>query len=265
MIVYEREHDFVLTAQQEHGQVAGEMASYWKHELLADASHFEELVLAAREHDRGWIELDAAPFWNDYGQSPYSFRDFPLRPRFVFYQKGIAEVCAKSMYAGLLCSMMYTELFQNTLGANAHDDEDIREYLNSERKQQSEWIVQLGGGEELQRRLQSDVDIMLFCDQLSLFLCMEEPGTPAARYEFFAEGLGCTFDACGRQPIRAEWISKEKVGLSYVPFTEEFTVVMPYKSVPKASIRKFGLLQAYRRAEWKERKVLITALNQDSH
>ncbi|WP_440117965.1 DUF3891 family protein [Paenibacillus sp. QZ-Y1] len=261
MIVYEREHDFVLTAQHEHGLVAGEMASHWKTELLSDAAHREELVLAAREHDRGWIELDSAPFWNDYSQSPYSFRDFPLRPRFVFYRKGIEEVREQNVYAGLLCSMMYTELFQNNLGANAQDDEDIRDYLNKEREQQSSWEQQLGGGEALKRRLQSDVEIMLFCDQLSLFLCMEEPGTPAARYDFFAEGLGCTFDACARQPIQAEWLSNEKVGLSFVPFAEEFTVVMPYKSVPKASIRKFGMLQAYRRAEWKERRVMITGMS----
>lgn len=261
MIVYEREHDFVLTAQHEHGQVAGVMASHWKDELLADSRHREELILAAREHDRGWIELDSAPFWNDYSQSPYSFRDFPLRPRFVFYQKGIDEVREKSLYAGLLCSMMYTELFQNTLGANANDDDDIREYLKKEQSYQEDWQQQLGGGDELKRRLQSDLEIMLFCDQLSLFLCMEEPGTPASRYDFFAEGLSCTFDACGREPIRAEWISGDKVGLSYFPFTQEFTVGLPYKSVPKASIRKFGLLQAYRRAEWKERRVLITSMD----
>ncbi|MGC5770937.1 DUF3891 family protein [Paenibacillus pabuli] len=261
MIVYEREHDFVLTAQHEHGLAAGEMASHWKTELLADAAHRDELIIAAREHDRGWIELDAAPFWNDYSQTPYSFRDFPLRPRFVFYRKGIEEVREKNLYAGLLCSMMYTELFQNNLGVNEHDDEDIREYLNIEREQQLSWEQQLGDREALKQRLKSDVEIMLFCDQLSLFLCMEEPGTPAARYDFFADGLGCTFDACSRQPIRAEWLSNEKVGISFVPFDEDFTVSMPYKSVPKASIRKFGMLQAYRRAEWKERRVLITGMS----
>ncbi|KOY16910.1 DUF3891 family protein [Paenibacillus xylanivorans] len=261
MIVYEREHDFVLTAQHEHGLVAGEMASHWKTELLVDEAHREDLILAAREHDRGWIELDSSPFWNDYSQIPYSFRDFPLRPRFVFYRKGIEEVREKNLYAGLLCSMMYIELFQNNLGANTNDDEDIREYLDDEREHQLRWEQQLGGGEALKHRLKSDVEIILFCDQLSLFLCMEEPGTPAARYDFFAEGLGCTFDACSRQPIHAEWLSNEKVGLSFVPFDEEFTVAMPYKSVPKASIRKFGLLQAYRRAEWKERRVLITGMS----
>ncbi|GAS80535.1 MULTISPECIES: DUF3891 family protein [Paenibacillus] len=261
MIVYEREHDFVLTAQHEHGLVAGEMASHWKSELLADAAHRDDLILAAREHDRGWIELDSSPFWNDYSQSPYSFRDFPLRPRFVFYHKGIEEVRQKNLYAGLLCSLMYTELFQKNLGANAQDDEDIRDYLNEELEHQLSWEKQLGGdAEALKRRLQSDVEIMLFCDQLSLFLCMEEPGTPAARYDFFAEGLSCTFDACSRQPIQAEWLSNEKVGLSFFPFDEDFTVVLPYKSVPKASIRKFGMQQAYRRAEWKERRVLITEL-----
>ena len=97
------------------------------------------MILAAREHDRGWIELDSAPFWNDYSQSPYSFRDFPLRPRFVFYRKGIEEVREKNVYAGLLCSMMYTELFQKNLGANTQDDEDIRDYLNEEREKQWSW------------------------------------------------------------------------------------------------------------------------------
>ena len=80
--------------------------------------------------------------------------------------------------------MMYTELFQNTLGANPIDDDDIRDYLKKEQRFQEDWQQQLGGGDELKRRLQSDLEIMLFCDQLSLFLCMEEPGTPASRYDF---------------------------------------------------------------------------------
>lgn len=260
MIVYEREHDFVLTTQHEHGLAAGELAAHWKAELLPEGTQRDELLLATKEHDRGWIELDAAPFWNDYSQSPYSFRDFPLRPRFVFYRKGVEEVCQKSPYAGLLCSKMYTDLFQKTLGASPQDDENIRNYLETEREYQLALEMRLGGGEEMQRRVERDVGIMLFCDQLSLFLCMEEPGTPAARYEFFSKGLTCSFDACAGQVIQAEWLSGEKVGLSYFPFADDFIVTLPYKSVPKASIRKFGLLQAYGRAEWKERRVRITSM-----
>ncbi|WP_342555026.1 DUF3891 family protein [Paenibacillus sp. FSL R7-0652] len=262
MIVYEREHDFVLTAQHEHGLAAGEMAAHWKTEWLPHGPHRDELVLAAKEHDRGWIELDAAPLWNDYNQIPYSFRDFPLRPRFVFYRKGIEEVRQQSPYAGLLCSLMYTELFQKTLGANPEDDDDIREYLLEEQQQQESWKKELGGdAAALEGQLKNDVGVMLFCDQLSLFLCMEEPGTPAARYDFFAEGLGCGFDACPSQTIQAEWVSGEKVGLSFFPFDEQFEVSMSTKVLPKASIRKFGMLQAYRRAGWKKRRVLITELS----
>ncbi|CAI6017383.1 hypothetical protein PAECIP112173_00115 [Paenibacillus sp. JJ-100] len=262
MIVYEREYDFVLTAQHEHGIAAGNMAAHWRTEWLPHGSHRDELILAAREHDRGWIELDAAPLWNDYSQVPYSFRDFPLRPRFVFYRKGIEEVRQQNAYAGLLCSVMYTELFQKTLGANPQDDDDIRQYLLEEQQQQDAWKKELGGDvATLEQRLKNDVEMMLFCDQLSLFLCMEEPGTPASRYDFFAEGLSCAFETCTSPTIKAEWISGEKVGLSFFPFDEEFEVVMSYKAVPKASIRKFGMLQAYRRAEWKKRHVRITALS----
>ncbi|MCK6074530.1 DUF3891 family protein [Paenibacillus silvae] len=261
MIVYEREHDFVLTAQHEHGVAAGDMAAHWKTAWLPPGSHRDELILAAKEHDRGWIELDAAPLWNDYSQVPYSFRDFPLRPRFVFYRKGIEEVRQHNAYAGLLCSLMYTELFQKTLGANPQDDEDIRQYLLEEQQQQDKWKRELGGdAAALEQRLKNDVETMLFCDQLSLFLCMEEPGTPASRYDFFADGLSCAFDHCISPTVKAEWISGEKVGLSFFPFNEEFEVTMSYKAVPKASIRKFGMLQAYRRADWKKRRVVITAL-----
>lgn len=111
------------------------------------------------------------------------------------------------------------------------------------------------------KRLKNDVEIMLFCDQLSLFLCMEEPGTPTARYDFFAEGLGCGFDTCPSSNVQVEWVSGEKVALSFFPFDEEFEVTMSYKVIPKASIRKFGMLQAYRRADWKKRQIWITAVS----
>ncbi|SCY89829.1 Protein of unknown function [Paenibacillus polysaccharolyticus] len=262
MIVYEREHDFVLTAQHEHGIVAGDMASHWKKKWLPHESHRDDLILAAKEHDRGWIDLDAAPLWNDYSQIPYSFRDFPLRPRFVFYRKGIEEVRQQNPYAGLLCSLMYTELFQKTLGANSEDDDDIRQYLQEEQLQQESWKKELGvNASELEEQLKNDVEIMLFCDQLSLFLCMEEPGTPTARYDFFAEGLGCGFDTCPSSNVQVEWVSGEKVALSFFPFDEEFEVTMSYKVIPKASIRKFGMLQAYRRADWKKRQIWITAVS----
>ena len=89
---------------------------------------------------------------------------------------------------------------------------------------------------------------------------MEEPGTPTARYDFFAEGLGCAFDTCRVQTSKSSGYQVRRWRYLF-SFDEEFEVAMSYKVLPKASIRKFGILQAYRRASWKKRGILITAVS----
>jgi hypothetical protein len=262
MIVFETEDGFVMTAQHDHGRIAGELASSWKVEHLGFPDNREELVYAAFRHDQGWIRLDAAPFWNDHAAAPYTFKDFPLSPRFVFYKLGIDEVEKEHPYAALLCSSMYCELVERSRGEHAGDMQLINEYLADEEQRRARLYQSLGGIDAWRDRVQSDLQRLMFCDELSLFICMQPPGTPASAYEWFANGLSTA--GLGHGTIRAEWISKEGIGLSFNPLEYGTRVTHIYRTVQKRSIRELGLAEAYRTAPVRQRTVSIESCAAES-
>ncbi|MFB5762101.1 DUF3891 family protein [Paenibacillus medicaginis] len=259
MIVFETEDAFVMTAQHDHGRIAGELASSWKEEHLGFPGSREELVYAAFQHDQGWIRLDAAPFWNDHAAAPYTFKDFPLSPRFVFYKLGIDEVEKVHPYAALLCSSMYSQLVERSRGEHAGDMQVINEYLADEEQRRARLYQSLGGIDVWHDRLQSDLQRLMFCDELSLFICMQSPGTAASEYEWFADGLSTA--GLGHGMIRAEWISEISVGLSFNPLEHNARVTHLYRTVPKRSIREQGLAEAYRLAPVQQRTLSIERLS----
>lgn len=65
MISREQDESFVMVKQHEHGRVAGEFALHFKEEQVPAGKRQEEVVWAISNHDRGWIDLDETPFWND--------------------------------------------------------------------------------------------------------------------------------------------------------------------------------------------------------
>ncbi|ALP34881.1 serine hydroxymethyltransferase [Paenibacillus sp. IHB B 3084] len=257
MVIYETDQAYIMTTQHDHAHISGELASQWEESAFKNRRHKQDFVYAAREHDRGWIQLDAAPFWNDHVSAPYTFIDFPLSPRFVFYHLGIDEVEQGNTYAALLCSLMYKELVGRTEHQNAQDKQITHVYQEAEEQRRQRLKQELACGVTFEHQVRTDVRRMLFCDELSLFLCSREPGTPAADYEWFADGL--SFPAVRHESgrVRAEWLSDQTVGLSFFPFKGKVEITHTFKKVDKEKIRTFGLLEAYRSSEWKHRTFTI--------
>jgi hypothetical protein len=254
MIVYEKEDSFIMITQHDHAKVSGDLASMWREDLLIGKEWRDDLIYAAYQHDRGWIDLDGSPFWNDAKKSPYSFRDFPLQPRFPHYVQGVDEVQRHSEYSALLCSLLYTTLFERI------NNEKAKPYLNHEYARQTTLKTRLQIDDEA--ALQHQLRVLLICDELSLFLCMEEPGTPTAQYELFAEGLHYSLDTMDTNNSDKKgvfWATREAVQLSFFPFQMDVNIVIPYKEVNKADIALKGMIKAYREAIQKEFSFLVQA------
>lgn len=84
MICREQDGTLVMTKQHEHGLLAGEFAKWFKEEHTPAEGRRAEVLWAVSNHDRGWIDLDETPFWNDAEGLPYSFLDFPVVPKLTF-------------------------------------------------------------------------------------------------------------------------------------------------------------------------------------
>ena len=251
MIIYEREHDWVMTPQHHHGLLSGDISQYWKTTFIEGTQKWSEVIFAIAQHDRGWIDLDETPFWNDKVNAPYSFIDFPLLPKLTFYTKGIDEVEKKSPYAGLLCSLHYQSFL---VGAK---EPAAIEFSRQEKTRQHRLMEQLNLLEEDKKELVNLHFLMIqFCDNLSLYLCIQEPGTPKTEeFPWFKDGFPEIFPFMDGQKIIAEWLNSKQVSLRPSPLVSPATVSVKVKEVKKANIHNWGIAKAYRDAAWKNRTV----------
>ncbi|NIK77205.1 hypothetical protein FHS15_002330 [Paenibacillus castaneae] len=243
MIVYEKEDAFILIAQHDHARVSGDLVSAWRNEMFLSEDRREDLNYAAYEHDSSWIQLDRIPLWNDAAQSPFSFRDFPGNIRFVFYTKGLDKVEETNAYAALLGSILYTTL------AEKFRNEDTIDFVEHEFSRQSAIIERLNVNVKL---LQMHVKALLLCDELSLFVCMEQPGTPRREYEWFANGFSYWFGESEQATLIADWKDDRTILLDPFPFQKEVETKLPYKEVSKSDAEQYGISEAYQRAHTRE-------------
>ncbi|MCP3026873.1 DUF3891 family protein [Halobacillus sp. A5] len=249
MIVNERDDHFLLIDQHDHALVSGEIVLHWKRKFLLRSKLREEADWAVSQHDRAWIPLDRHPLWNEEKQRPYSFIDYPLKEKLEAYQRGIAEVSERSSYAAMLCSSHYQSFFST-------DDSDplIQQFIKEEEERRQEL--------ETAMKMEVPYDIyhlhferLQFCDDLSLYVCMQEPGIDKEEeVSWFREGFRQQFDAAP-EGIMPEWINEKEVVLDPFPFEHEFEVRIPYRTVYKKAIEELGLEKACQEAEVLHRSV----------
>ncbi len=209
MIVRERPDSFVLVEQHQHGLASGEFARHWRAERpLGGAT-----IYAISNHDVGWRELDATVHWNEETGRPYSFLDFPAEPKLRAYTHGLDYVHERSPYAACLCSMHYGSFVRNVSG---EPEVSFRE-AEAERRRGIEATL---SGEEL-ASLEYDFRLLQLCDDLSLFVCLNEPGRND--HPYYRDGFG--FMGTRLAPV---WEDERTLRLEPNPFSEPFEISVPF-------------------------------------
>jgi hypothetical protein len=254
MIIREREHSFIMITQHDHAKISGEMAQNWKDEYFKGDDRKKEVVLGIYEHDRGWIEPDSAPLWNQNQQKPYSFMDYPLEEKVTFYKKGIDEVEKMSNYASLLCSAHYASFLQ-------YEEDPIGiKFIEEEATRRLRLLKQCGvlGKIAKERLFQHHLSLLKWCDNLSLYICLNEPGTiKENEHPFYRNGITSPFSFTNHKPIQVQWADEETVSLSVSPLVKELQVQLIFKEVKKEDIQANGLVAAYTNTPYASRKLKI--------
>jgi hypothetical protein len=237
MIILEQEQSYFMVTQNDHAHIAGTIARTCKPDYFYDDKRTEEVLLAIREHDRGWIDLDSSPVWNDKTEKPYSFIDYPLALKISFYKKGLDEVEKMSKYAGLLCSLHYSSFIQDP------SEPAVREFWLEEKQRQNRLYHELKDQKQI---IMYHLDLLKFCDYLSLYICLNEAGNNQTIHPFFRNGFPQLFAFVTDKPIVARWKNEVTVSLSFSPLKKNLEVELPYRAVMKDQIGKLGILQAYK-------------------
>lgn len=148
---------------------------------------------------------------------------------------------AKTNYTALLCSRHYASFFNESI----HSAEQA--YYRHELERQNRLL--LGVGDISDDEINIHVEILKFFDRLSIYICINEPGTSKeSEFPWYRDGFQGSEQIPGTygNRINAYWLDKNHVGLTVFPFTARFKVSVPTKIVSKRVIEQQGIAVAYK-------------------
>jgi hypothetical protein len=91
--------------------------------------------------------------------------------------------------------------------------------------------------------------LLKFCDELSLYVCMNKPGvTKKDEIDLFKDGFEGTemFNENNNKRLIAEWTDYQTIRVKPFPFKKEFQTYVKYKAISKHSIEEIGIAKADR-------------------
>ncbi|WP_161568286.1 DUF3891 family protein [Anaerobacillus alkaliphilus] len=247
MVVTEKDGEILLFEQHEHARVCGELARLWRDDYFIGHKYKDSVIYAIDEHDNGWIELDQYPLVNEETKLPYSFVDYPLTPKLEAYVNGINRIAECDPYAGLICSLHYASFFEHYTNGRGQD------FLCQERRRQNKLRQYVSVNFA---SLKFHYDLLQFCDNLSLYLCMNDPGVnKEEEFSWFRRGFSQVFPYNNHQKIIAHWLDRETVSVTAFPFCREVTVSLDYKTIRRSQLP--SLQYQYEHSEVKQRVVTL--------
>ncbi|MRH45160.1 DUF3891 family protein [Aquibacillus halophilus] len=214
-----------LTNQHEHAYISYEIAQHWKTDYYPYPKRKSEVNYAIRNHDCAWIPLDKHLLWNKEKNEPYDFVSFPLHTKLNAYHNGIREVEKETKYGAILCSLHYTSFL-----SKESDDNGINKFLEKEQQYRMYLLQQLNLNQTDEQILQH-LDLLQFCDDLSLYICLNKPGArKEEEFPWFRDGFRQKF-LFAANGMKADWISEDKIKLDPFPFEIPFTLSYRYSTM----------------------------------
>jgi hypothetical protein len=122
MIVVDDGDSLLLVTQNDHAHFSGELLSLWRDDGLPDNPRRQEIVFAARVHDNGWREADAAPRVDPSTGEPYGFLSLPAPDRVEIWRRGIGRYRSERPYAALLIHQHAIALHRSVGAAGEYDE-----------------------------------------------------------------------------------------------------------------------------------------------
>lgn len=98
--------------QPSHAWLSGQLARAWGNARFGAVSPWEEVCLAAEQHDAGWRTLDLEPTYNPETGLPHGFMEMPLDVHLGIWTDGPRSLVSQSRYVALLVSMHGWRLYR---------------------------------------------------------------------------------------------------------------------------------------------------------
>jgi Protein of unknown function (DUF3891) len=134
-------------------------------------------LLAAEQHDRGFLDWERQPTLNPKSGLPHTFENIPLSLHVELRKKSILELKAVSLYAALVTSLYFARAVGKQSPVKSHEDRHrIVEFLTEQQALQRELLGALRKDPYLRsacsdRAIEYNRRLLAAWDQLSVQLC----------------------------------------------------------------------------------------------
>jgi len=162
--------------QASHAWLSGQLARAWGNEGFGPVEPWDEVCLAADQHDVGMAAWDLQPSFDEGTGLPHSFMDMPLDVHTELWLEGPRRLASQSAYAVLLVSMHGWRLYKrrDLERSPPAEAERIRRFLDAQRAFQDELLARLRTGRALESEVLERNSLLLWTwDYLSLALCLD--------------------------------------------------------------------------------------------
>jgi hypothetical protein len=190
--------DVICIGQPAHAWLSGQMARQWR----PRPEPYEEVCLAATQHDAGMADWDANPELNPETGLPQSFMEMQLSTHLGLWSHAPHRVLPQSRYAALLVSMHGTALYEmrDLDRMSPEDAARVKAYLDEQRALQHHL-----SGDLDQDRIRANQQLLWAWDYLSLALCLRWEGRSVGGTTY----TGTTFEPW---PFRDESVTLKTEG-----------------------------------------------------
>jgi hypothetical protein len=179
MLLREDERGVLAIGQPSHAWVSGQLARAWGNALFGTVHPWEEICLAAEQHDVGMATWDVEPSFNAESGLPHAFVQMPLAVHIGLWGAAGRRLVRQSRYAALLVSMHGVRLYEmRDLAKQTPDDAAaIRAFFAEQRAFQAGLRASLQADpatapNATDTLIQRGSDLIWSWDYLSLGLCL---------------------------------------------------------------------------------------------
>lgn len=255
MIIKEEKDAVIFIEQHEHALISGQFVNKWKASLFTGNEWRPSVEYAVTNHDRSWIPLDRNILFLTDQTIPASFTDYPLKKKIVAYETAIGQLVKEDIYAGYLLSCHYTSFFKGK------SDIEGQKFVKNEKIRQDKLLKKRF---PLEKELTPEVrhfhfHLLQFCDNLSLYLCMNEWGIDKDdELSWFKDGFPQQLSTLNKEQFYSTWESETTVKLNPYPFTpEQLHISIPYKRLDKKRLRDTDVQRLYQEIPYSHHPVVI--------
>jgi hypothetical protein len=179
MLLRKERESVIAIPQPSHAWLSGQLARAWGNRDFAAPVPFEDVCLAAEQHDIGWLEWERRPELDvETGLPEEFFRPAPKK-HIALWREGVRRAHAFGRYPALLVSLHAHTIYERHFDfgkARAEDAAAVRAFLEGQRRFQAKTAASLQedpktGNEAAPQALESNRLLIAALDRMSLEIC----------------------------------------------------------------------------------------------